>query len=465
MFRRPFVGWRSHVYRGLLSVGVPFFVVACVFSYYGQLNRTPSADTYGTTFTAVAIVQKHTIWLDDYVPYIQAHAGKYPYMLKEIQFRGATHAVTATPTASSAMALPVVALFNLFGAKASAWGAWMEAGMLTAALAAAASVGILFALLRRLTTQRRAALIGATYAWATFQWGVSGQALWQHGGACLALTTALYALTDRRLVLAGAATAAMVAFRPTTPVIALCLLPLIGRRLFDWLRFAIGVLPFALPLALYNWVAFGSPLHQGYGTGHATGFLDLQSGRDLYGIPGLLVAPGRGLLVYSPVLAFAVLGAIRGWRQPIYRWSAIAVVAYVVVIGNDNLWYGGESFGARKLTEVVPLLIVLLVPAVDAIVRTRWIWAYVGLLAWSVFVELVGASEQPADIWFNGPKPHDLSSYSTWWSLTDNELVAILRTPGSAVRLAEMAALLLGSVLLGLIADRSLVRSRRPARL
>jgi len=378
--------------RALAHVGVVFLFVACTFTYYGQLHRTQSGDVYGTIYTSVALVQKHTIWLDSYLPYIQQHSGEHPYM---VSTRPSGHVVTATPTASSVLALPVVAAFTAAGARGSDWNAWMEAAMLTAALTSAATVAVLFVLLTRLTTRRRAALVAATYAWGTLAWGVSGQALWQHGGAALALVVTLLALVDRRFVLAGLAITAMAAFRLTTPVMAVCLLPLIGRRWQDWLRFLLAAAPLPLALAVYNTVAFGSPFKQGYGSNRITGAADLGSGRILDGVPGLLVSPGRGIFVYSPVLLFAIAGLIIGRKQLIYRLCALSFVAYVVVVANVSQWWGGEGFGARKLAEALPLLAVLLVPAVDALVRRRWLWLYLALLGWSVLVELLAAAAWP----------------------------------------------------------------------
>ncbi len=422
--------------RVLAHVGVVFLLVACTITYYGQLHRTQSGDVYGTIYTAVALVQEHTIWLNHYLPYIQQRSGEQPYMLK---IRPDGHVITATPTASSLLAVPVVAAFTLAGAQAQDWNAWMEASMLTAALTAAASVAVVFILLTRLTTRPRAALIAMTYAWGTLTWGISGQALWQQGGAALALALALLALVDRRFFLAGLAITAMAAFRLTTPVIALFLLPLVGRRPSDWLRFVAGAAPLPIALAVYNTAAFGAPWRQGYGSGHITSAAKFGSGRILDGVPGLLVSPGRGLLVYSPVLLFAIAGAVIGRRQALYRWCAIAFVAYVIVVANVAEWWGGESFGARKLAEALPLLAVLLVPAVDAIVRRRWLWVYVACLAWSVLVEALAAAAWP-DPWFG---KHDLSVTSTWWHPFDNEIVAALEASGTAWRLAVIALVFL----------------------
>jgi hypothetical protein len=451
---------RTRVYRWVLYAGVPLFFVACTFTYYGQLNRQRQSDTYGTIYTAVAIVQKQTIWLDSYLPYFQQHgAGENPYALTH---GPGGHLIELTPSASSLLLLPVAAVFTAAGVHASDWGAWMEAGMLTAALATAASVAIMFVVLTRLTTRRRAALIAATYAWGTLEWGISGQGLWQHTGASLALSIALLGFIDRRLILAGAALAAMVAFRPSTPIIALFLLPLVGRRIADWARFLLGIAPFALPLLTYNTVVFGSPFHQGYTTSHTMMPFHLRSGRALDGVPGLLFSPGRGLFVYSPVLLFAIAGAFFGRRRLLYVCCFLGAAAYVFAVGNGDQWYGGESFGARKLTDLIPLLTVLLVPAVDAIVRTKWLWAYIALLGWSVFVELLAASATPANLWFNGPHPPDLLRNSIWWNPTDNELVTMVQTDGLWLRMLLMAAIVVCGVVFGRLAAATIAGFRRP---
>jgi hypothetical protein len=449
---------RALAYSGLAQAGVLFFLVACTFTYYGQLHRKQSGDVFGTIYTAVAIVEHQTIWLDRYMPYIENRAGEDPYMVRT---GPGGHDVTTTPTASSVLALPVVAAFELAGARGEDWNAWMEASMLTAALTTAASVAVLFVLLTRLTTRRRAALIAATYAWGTLAWGVSGQALWQHGGAALALCVALLALVDRRFLLAGAAVTAMAAFRLTTPVMALFLLPLVGRRPRDWLRFALGALPFPLALLAYNTVAFGSPLEQGYGSSRITSSLQVHVGRILEGISGLLVSPGRGLFLYSPVLLFAIYGAIRGRREWLYRSCAAAFVAYVVVVANVSQWWGGECFGARKLAEALPLLAVLLVPAVDSIVGTRRLRLYLALLAVSVFVELLSAAAWPPGDWFG---QHDLLAFSTWWSPVDNEIVAMLRASGTPSNLGLMALISLAGLAAGALSTALFAREARGRR-
>jgi hypothetical protein len=452
---------RAWFSRAAGSVGSTFFFVAAFFAYYGQFNRVQTGDTWGTIYTAVALVRRHAIWLDSYIGIIQQHAGVHPYM---VTTGPGGHLVNVVPSAASLLALPVVAVFSLFGVQPGDFGTWMEAGMLTAALTAAGSVAVLHRVLTRLTSRRRAALVAATYAFATLEWGVSGQALWQHSGATLALSVALLAFVDGRPTLAGAALASMVAFRPNAAVIFVLLLPLVGRQARTWARFALGLAPFVVPLLAYNAIAFGSPFHQGYGSGH----LRSQLTPDLHaigeGLLGLVLAPGRGLLVYSPVLVFAAVGLVRSWRIPLYLWAGVASGVYVLVAANSTEWYGGQSFGPRRLTDALPLLVLLLVPALDAIAGTRWTWAYGVLLAWSLFVELLGAAAWPPTIWFDKNPP--LQEFSTWWHVTDNELVSKLGSAHLPLRLTEMVLVLVLGLVFGYVAQSlasGLARSRSPA--
>jgi hypothetical protein len=325
----------------------------------------------------------------------------------------------------------------------------MEAAMLTAAIVGAAAAALLFLLLTRLTTRGRAALITAVYAWGTLAWGINGQGLWQHGGAACALIVALLGFVDRRYILAGAGIGAMVAIRPSTPALALFLLPLVGLSLRNWGRFVLGAAPFAAGLALYNWIAFGSAVEQGYGTGKVEAAARVQDTSNmLEAAATLLVSPGRGLFVYSPVLLFALAGALLGFRTPVYRWCAVAFAVYPLAIGNLGEWTGNESFGPRKLTEALPLLAVLLVPAQAAVSRRRaWTAVFAVAIVWSVFVQVLGAAMWPPPTWFG---EHEiLFTVSTWWSATDNEIAAMLQEANAGPRIVAMVALLVAALAAG----------------
>jgi hypothetical protein len=86
------------------------------------------------------------------------------------------------------------------------------------------------------------------------------------------------------------------------------------------------------------------------------------------GMDGVLLSPGRGLLVYCPFLVVALLGLLlllrRVWRQPLVWFCVVWAGTQIVATGLKAIWWGGSSFGPRQLAEVL----------VPAAVLTAWLW-------------------------------------------------------------------------------------------
>jgi len=120
---------------------------------------------------------------------------------------------------------------------------------------------------------------------------------------------------------------------------------------------ALGAAPFLLLAAGYNWLKSGVPWETGY---HSQQALDAY--RHLAeGLPGLLVSPGFGVLVYMPVLFVGALrlpalarlgGHARGWAWGFAWITAVAVAFY----GSFEDWTGGASWGPRFLLGPAPFL-------------------------------------------------------------------------------------------------------------
>jgi hypothetical protein len=123
-----------------------------------------------------------------------------------------------------------------------------------------------------------------------------------------------------------------------------------GRAAVAW------TLPLLAALALnlgYDWLRYGNPLSGGYA--ETPGF----STPLLTGLIGLLVSPGAGLLVYTPVLILAPLGYLRFLRS--WRGEAIlvAVLAMSRILFFARWWdFDGHSWGPRFLVPLLPLLLI-----------------------------------------------------------------------------------------------------------
>src|SRR6185436_17213005 len=127
-------------------------------------------------------------------------------------------------------------------------------------------------------------------------------ALWMHGPATMWVCAALYLIgrPDRTngtwIAAAGFALGMAALTRPTTALFALATwLAFLGQRRWkDTLALSIGGAFPAVALVLLNWTTFGDPLRGGYVDDNWT-----ESPPLWIGLSGLLVAPSRGLLVYS----------------------------------------------------------------------------------------------------------------------------------------------------------------------
>jgi hypothetical protein len=299
----------------------------------------------------------------------------------------------------------------------------------TSASAIAALLGVvLLHLLRGLELGRMALPATVATMLGSDLWVTASQTLWQHGPVALALTTALWLLLPRRpapwrLMLAGLAAAAMVACRPTAAVFAAATTAGVAwRRPRDLVPFLAAAAPVALALASYNLHFFGS-LAGGYGrVGSA-----YVSSTPIAGMLGTLLSPNRGLFVFSPWVALALLtlpaAASRLRFHPVVVTALTAIPLHLAVISVFSCWWGGHSFGPRYWTEAMPLFGVMLGFGLQwSWSRCRPVfWAFLGSIAFSVIVQAIGAACYPSS--WNSAAPGGPASDPAWmWSSRDTEL-------------------------------------------
>jgi hypothetical protein len=141
---------------------------------------------------------------------------------------------------------------------------------------------------------------------------------------------------------------------------------------------------------------------------------------------GNLVSPNRGLFVFVPVFLFSVWGMVEAFRSSgrhavLLQALAIAVVAHWVMISSiSSKWWAGWSFGPRNFMDVLPLFVVLLVPAIDAFgeppARARAAVGSVASLAvaWGLFVAVYGANAIGPQSWNFQPLDIDLHPERLW---------------------------------------------------
>ena len=338
-----------------------------------------------------------------------------------------------------------------------------------AAVVAAATVVVYFIALRVLRLQppsrrrRWSVAVAMAFALATPAWSTASRAMWQHGPSmlCIAvgLLCALRAQSGRRgWAGMGAALAASYAMRPTDSIVIIVLgvwVVVAQRR--HLLAVVAGAVPPLAILVAVDLAVYHQPLSPYYTGGQA---FDV-SGTMAVALAGNLVSPARGLFIFCPLVVLSVAGVVVRWRagELTAFWKALAVipVAHWVVISAFKHWWGGDSYGPRFFTDLIPVFVVLALPAVEVLARwlapsdgaptgdrasgpdqppttaphLRWRRALVALtvaaLVWSVAVNAQGAILRSAWCWNNEPTSVD-SHPSKLWDWSDPQFARGFRT-------------------------------------
>lgn len=394
----------------------PVLGLACFFVYNANLRQIGAGDTLPARYLPLGILRFHTLRLDPIRQWV-AHGHQVsaegdeslprddsatyfdPRAYWIAQLRDA-HLVSRYPVVAPLLVTPLY-LPAFFYLEKHHWQqpyvdrvAEAMEKISASILAALASVAMYLVLRRNLGWW--AVAVALAFAFGTNTWMTSSQALWQHGAGelliALALLLATGCLTALRAVALGTVCVAIAANRPPDAVLAGAIaLYVIWTRRRSTLWLAIGA---AIPLAallLYNVSVIGR-LAGGYGT--VTAPLSYVFQYSWWtGIAGLLVSPARGLLTFTPFLIFVPLGLRQRFRAAETRGLAIALTAAViaqVLLYSKMDWRAGTSWGPRYLTDMLPVLIWMLAPAVLAC-KTRGRLLFAGTVFASIAVQAIGA--------------------------------------------------------------------------
>ena len=262
---------------------------------------------------------------------------------------------------------------------------------------------------RRMAAKRIAALcVSAIVLFGTIIFPYSTM-LFAHIPAALFLLLA-FTLLETRPVAAGiAAGLAITCFYVCALSVAILVLLAFSYQRRTGIRFVAGAAPFCFLMAIYQWLAFGSPFRTSMEAstpfthaGYLFGVITIPSTDALYGIT---ISPYRGLFFVSPILLLAFVGFAAMKRNASY-WSLIAIVTtFILVIASFNGWHGGFAFGPRYLVPIVPLLGVAMMA-----VRLRRLWMVLAIVAatLSFGLNFIATATDPMP---SSELPHPVSRY------------------------------------------------------
>jgi hypothetical protein len=373
------------------------------------------------------------------------------------------HVCSIFPPGIAFLAFPFFLPFVLAGADPLNLGLLVRVGHVAAATIEVIAALFLWSLLRRFTSARWSLALVLLYFLGTSVRTVASQALWQHAGVHLAIAIALWLVFQTRPVAlwrelaAGAALGYGTVVRQTTAL----LVPFVpSARVRATVVAIAGAAIGVIPLLVYNAIAFGNPLEQGYGTKP----FDTSP---LVGLYGLLLSPSRGLFVYEPfmVFAFAAIVLLKPGRDflelrllsLVYAWAATAIL-----YSTYAEWWGGRVFGPRFLDDLAPALFVLLAWGIGHGLLARWpvraaFWVCAG---WSLLIFQAAAFAYDQNTWDLHPVNINVDP-SRLFDWTDPQWLFVLRSvPEVGVR-AIVAAGLSALALLFLLRVESVLPSRR----
>ncbi len=414
----------------ILIFFVPFFI------YLINGREISSGDPTPTVFVAVNLVKHGTVFLDDLHDYIPYHST--PYFVSERMGR----IVSNYPVFPGIMAAPVFAPFVWMGLIEPGDGdlVWKYLSKLSGALYTALSVLVMYLTLKRLIPLAGALVLASAYGLGTALWPIAAQSLWQHGPSVFWWAVCFYALVragevdSRRgftgfAALSGLAAGCAVLCRTVNGIGAagLCLVMAARYGRKAW-AFTVPAAALSAALIFYNVALFNS-WKGGDSVLHALHWeLDRMEGGSWstplgVGLAGQLISPSRGIFVFSPFWLFALWGMVEVWRKPGPVWRSLAWTVPIpllmwMVFGKYIVWWGGNShYGPRYQIETYPFLVLYLAAVWDPLAARRWLrWIFYALLAYSLFVQGIGAFCYPSD-WAVSPVDITVDKGRLWdWS-------------------------------------------------
>ena len=298
------------------------------------------------------------------------------------------------PPGTSILSVPFVALMNAFGVSAANADGTHNlegetkiqarlAGLLMAILAV-----VFFYKARLALPPSWSVVLGLGSALGTQVWSTASRALWTETWGILLLGIVVWMLlgsetAGRRInpLLLGTLLAWAYFVRPTNvvPILAITIYLFLYQRQ-TFIRYVLtGAVWLGLFVA-YSWYHFHQFLPYYY-------LANRLSFEDFWiALPGNVISPSRGLLVFVPVLLFIVYLLVRYWKQIAYKrlvWlSLIVITVHMIVIAGFKPWNGGFSYGPRYSTGLVPWFTLLGILGIRAMLEWRKQNTNTNTLAW-----------------------------------------------------------------------------------
>jgi uncharacterized membrane protein YjjP (DUF1212 family) len=245
--------------------------------------------------------------------------------------------------------------------------------------------------------EKKSKLLTFIYAFCTINFAHISQGLWQHGTVQLFTIIALIFyikyiqnLSQKNLFYFGLFMGIAILSRPTAglPLVVLSI-PLLFHK--DFIKRGLAIASgLVLPVIFFIWYNakyYLSIENQGY----ANQLLKNWLGDFPISFFGVWISPSKGILVYSPVFIFSLLGLrYKSSDDRFYKLSLLIVFLHTLVISFWKHWFGGWSFGYRMTSDVIPFLVLALVPWLQGSSYKKYASIFMVTVVLSLLVQVAG---------------------------------------------------------------------------
>jgi hypothetical protein len=438
-----------------------FWICLIIYWLNGSIALA-APDSWVSSIFVFNLLEHHTLHLDVLRsgPFFQEL--RFPYFLLESP---TGHLTSAYPIGTTILTAPLYVIFyvilkcQLLLQGQTALDINADSFLMTrlfyekvAASVVAAATIVIFDRAVQLKFTKTVALISSLIlAFATSMWSLNSQALWQHGSITFLLTVCIYGLfqanrtqglaRSRYLLLVGMACGLLPGVRPTA---ALFSIAIVAYGIYQY-RYAASYLLPGLSLhsltLLWNWYYFGNfqgsykILDQAFKTAgiQTYSFAPTQL---FQGFAGLLFSPSRGLLVFSPILLYAIYSIKPLWRKrhsPDEQLLITLTIAALLLFLNYCayfMWWGGFCYGPRFLSDILPIFVYLISYGLATLPkpsRSLMPWLLFGLtLLYSIGVQAIGAFSYNGYYWDTVPamvSPFKHPQQPRLWDGQDSRIV------------------------------------------
>lgn len=341
-----------------------FFFLSWLILYKLNVNSLPlqSEDAIPSIFTGISIVKEGTLNLDSYY---QMMVSKYPqpddsnltpFYLRKVN----NHYLSAFPIMNTILSLPIFLVYVPFITTIS-WDDVYLLSHLSGSFILSISCAALFYLFSRVlkSSSRTSYILTAVYALATINLPLISQALWQHGAVQFFSILALIFFLRERYLLTFMFLGFGILSRPTAGIVfaVLFLFLYFSKKLNIKVAIstAIGILIPILFFFSYNFIYYTDLSNQGYASQLGNSWL----GNFPESLIGIWVSPSKGLLIYSPIFIFTLVGIWKGYKKDnLVAISFWIILLHTLVLSKWKHWYGGYGYGYRMISDVIPFFII-----------------------------------------------------------------------------------------------------------